>query len=79
MRKRLLVIPREQDRLIEGYSKGFIPDDRMRARMSALQQEGEDLKAKAAELELRLSELELTEEQEANAVSFAERVGERPG
>ncbi|MFC1935993.1 hypothetical protein ACFLX9_04515 [Chloroflexota bacterium] len=37
--RRLHEIPREEDRLVHGYSKGLVPDDHMRAKMEALDME----------------------------------------
>ena len=73
-RRRLGAIPQEQDRLVEGYGKGLIPDDLMRSRMDALKSEKEDLECRGGELERQLTSLELTEEQEAQALAFADRV-----
>ena len=53
-RKRLGDIPAEIDRLIKGYGKRLIPDDRMRLRMSALTDERDELTQKAEELKQRL-------------------------
>ena len=36
LRKRFSTIPAEQDRLVEGYGKGLIPDHRMKSRMGPL-------------------------------------------
>jgi hypothetical protein len=38
-RARLDAVPREMDRLVDGYGKNLIPDDRMRPRMEALKDE----------------------------------------
>ncbi len=73
-RKRLEAIPREQDRLVEGYGKGLIPDDRMRQRMEALKAEEDMLQRRVAELERQLTRLEVTQEQESQALAFAQRV-----
>ena len=73
-RKRLKELPAEQDRLVEGYGKGLIPDDRMAARMEGLGQESEELTSVIRDLETKLSRLELTTEQEESAIKFAERV-----
>jgi len=73
-RRRLEAIPQEQDRLVEGYGKGLIPDDLMRSRMDVLKTEKEDLERRAGELERQLTALEMTEEQEAQALAFAEKV-----
>ncbi len=72
---RLKRIPMEQDRLVAGYDKGLIPDDKMREWMESLQTEERELTDRVQELERRLSRLELTEEQENNAVRFAECTG----
>jgi len=72
--RRLKAIPQEQDRLVEGYGKGLVPDDRMRIRMDALKTDKEELERRAQELERQLTTLELTEEQEAQALAFAEKV-----
>lgn len=42
-KERLAAIPAEMDRLVEGYGKGLIPDDLMRVRMTALQNERKGL------------------------------------
>ena len=73
-KRRHAEIPEEQDRLVEGYGKGLIPDRLMEPRMRTLQAELEELVERISELEGRLSRLELTEEQEAQALRFAERV-----
>ena len=73
-RKRRKEIPQDQDRLVEGYGKGLVPDDLMKVRMDTLRQEEAELEARVGELEGRLSRLELTDEQEASALRFAERV-----
>ena len=73
-RRRLEAIPREQDRLVEGYGKGLIPDDRMQARMEALKAEREELQRRAGDLDRQLIRLEMTQEQEAQALTFAYRV-----
>ena len=72
--KRLEAIPREQDRLVEGYGKGLVPDDQMRTRMESLKAEREVLRERLAELEHRLQRLVVTEEQESQALAFAEQV-----
>lgn len=74
--RRLQAIPQEQDRLVEGYGKRLIPDDRMRSRMDALKSEREDLEQRARELERQLMRLEMTEDQEAQVLAFAERVSQ---
>jgi len=51
VRDRLPVVPREMDRLIDGYGKGLIPDDRMRTRMSALTEERSQIEEKRKSLE----------------------------
>ena len=71
-KRRHAEIPEEQDRLVEGYGKGLIR--LMEPRMRTLQAELEELVERISELEGRLSRLELTEEQEAQALRFAERV-----
>jgi site-specific DNA recombinase len=73
-RKRLEAIPGEQDCLVEGYGKRLIPDDLMRNRMEALKAEREEVQARVVDLERRLGQLEVTEEQETQALAFAERV-----
>ena len=60
--------------MVEGYGKGLIPDDLMRSRMDHLKFEKEELGHRVRELERQLTALELTEEQEAQALAFAERV-----
>jgi hypothetical protein len=67
-------MPREQDKLIEGYAKGLIPDEKMREWMDASNEERESLESRANELDGRLSRLELSEKQEANAIEFAGQV-----
>jgi site-specific DNA recombinase len=74
--KRLEEIPAEMDRLIEGYGKGLIPDDRMRVRMEALQDERERLATRRAELEASLDRLASESAEEEAAVAFALRVAE---
>ena len=73
-RKRLKEVPAEQDRLVEGYGKGLIPDDLMAVRMKGLSQESEELTSVIHDLETKLSQLELTTHQEESAIRFAERV-----
>ena len=73
-RKRLQAIPKEQERLVGGYTKGLIPDESMRMQMEALKSERVALSEKVAELERGLARLELTEEQESQALDFAEQV-----
>ena len=63
--KRLEAISREQDRLVEGYGKGFIPDDQMRGRMESLKAEREVLRERLAETEHRLQRLILTQKRRA--------------
>ena len=72
--KRLEAIPGEQDRLVEGYGKGLIPDDGMRARMESLKAEREALRERLAGLEHRLQRLVVTGKQESQALAFAEQV-----
>ena len=74
LRKRFSAIPAEQDRLVEGYGKGLIPDHRMKSRMGALEREYEESVAGIAKLENRKSRLKLSEGEEANALLFAERM-----
>ena len=74
VRGRLRDMPREQDKLIEGYAKGLIPDEKMREWMDASNEERESLESRANELDGRLSRLELSEKQEANAIEFAGQV-----
>ena len=50
LKKRFSGIPAEQDRLVEGYGKGLIPDHRMKSRMGALEREYEESVASIAEL-----------------------------
>lgn len=73
---RLEPIPQEQDRLVEGYGKGLIPDDRMQARMEALKAEQAGLQPRVAELERQLLRLQVTQEQEAQALAFAQKVSD---
>lgn len=73
-RKRLGDIPAEMDRLIEGYGKGLIPDDRMRLRMSALTVERDELTKTAMELEQKLQRLQAVEDIEDHVLAFVEKV-----
>ena len=75
-RKRFSEIPAEQDRLVDGYGKGLIPDHRMKSRMGALEREYEEAVAGIAELEHRKSRPQLSEREEANAFRFAKRMAE---
>ena len=54
--------------------RASIPDDLMRARIEALKSKREELQARVADLERHLQRLEVSQEQEAQAVAFAERV-----
>ena len=45
---------------MEGYGKGLVPDDRMRVRMEALQQEKQALEERARRVEQDLKRLTLS-------------------
>lgn len=56
---RLAALSAEMDRLVDGYSKGLIPDDGMRRRMEALQAERRDLTQRQAELRQEQRQLDV--------------------
>ncbi|GEM_PF-3936793 len=64
------------DRLIKGYGKRLIPDDRMRLRMSALTDERDELTKKAEELKQRLRRLQAVEDED-HVLAFVERVRDK--
>lgn len=72
--RRLQEIPAEMDRLVDGYGKGLIPDDRMKARMDQLREERARLDALAAERTGELHRLQADADEEEAAVRFAARV-----
>ncbi len=74
-RQRLVEIPAEQARLVEGYGKGLIPEELIRPRLEQLREEAATAEAKTAEIGRRLRGLEVSGSEEAAVRSFAERMG----
>ena len=71
---RLKAIPEEQRRLVEGYRKGLYADFMMREDMEHIQKEEVELEKRKAELERQLAQRFLTENQEAQIRSLAEKI-----
>jgi len=71
---RLKAIPDEQRRLVEGYRKGLYADFMMREDMEHIQREEVELEKRKAELEGQLAQKFLTENQEAQIRSLAEKI-----
>ncbi len=71
---RLKAIPDEQRRLVEGYRKGLYADFMMREDMELIQKEQCELEKRKAELERQLAQRFLTENQEAQIRSLAEKL-----
>ena len=67
------------DRLVEGFGKGLIPEDRIRARMTALQEERERLQSAVAAAEGELRRLQGDRRAEESPSAFAERLRGAPG
>lgn len=74
-RARLDAVPREMDRLVDGYGKNLIPDDRMRPRMEALKDEQGRLLHRVAELEGELARLQGQAALIEGVTVFAAKVG----
>ena len=75
-RRRLLEIPAEQGRLVEGYGKGLVPEDLVRPRLEQLRAEASTMEAKADELTRRLRGLEMSGREEVAVRAFAVRMGQ---
>jgi len=72
---RLKAIPEEQKRLVEGYRKGLYADFMMREDMELIQSEQGELEKRKAELERQLAQRFLTQNQETQIKSLADRIG----
>jgi len=72
---KLKVLPREQDRLVEGYGKGLYSDDLMRAQMEKIAREQGELERRKGELERELHEQLLTDIQEDRIKDLLDRIG----
>lgn len=66
----------EMDRLVDGYGKGLIPDELMRPRMTALQNERQGIAERAEAVERDLLRLDTEAHAEAGALEFARKVAE---
>ena len=75
-RKRRNEVPAEMDRLVEGYGKGFIPDELMQGKMASLREERGRLIARTAELEAEVQRLGADAQAEQAAVDFALQVAD---
>jgi hypothetical protein len=64
-RLRLVDLPSERHRLVEGYGRRLFSEDLLRARLADLDREEAALRSETEELEYRLSRLKLTRDQEA--------------
>jgi len=71
---RLKAIPEEQRRLVEGYRKGLYADFMMRQDMELIQKEQGELEERKAELERQLARRFLTQNQESQIRSLAEKI-----
>jgi len=71
---RLKAIPEEQRRLVEGYRKGLYADFMMREDMGLIQKEQSELEKRRGELERQLNRRLLTQNQEAQIRSLAEKI-----
>jgi len=56
--KRLEQLPKERERLVEGYRKGFYPDFMMREEMDKVTQEQRQLEERGTELQRQLTHLD---------------------
>ena len=74
LRQRLDAIPREQDRLLQAFAKGHVPEDAMGRTMEGLQKERAAAQTRAGTLERELTDLARSERQEASAVEYAAQV-----
>ncbi len=72
--RRLTTIPAEMDRLVDGYAKGLIPDERMRAQMTRLKTEQDALRERVTALEAEDVRRERVARQAGDALAFAARV-----
>ncbi|HVA21108.1 MAG TPA: recombinase family protein [Candidatus Micrarchaeia archaeon] len=71
--RRLTAIPAEMDRLVDGYGKGLIPDDRMRPQMTRLKTEQEGLRNRIAALQADDDWRERVAREAGDALAFAAR------
>ena len=74
VKTRLAAIPSEVDRLVEGFSKGVLPEEPLRRRLAALQEERQEFTRHAGQLEAELSRLDRDALAETGALEFARTV-----
>jgi hypothetical protein len=71
---RLKAIPEEQQRLVEGYSKGLYTDIMMHSQMDAISQEQHELVNRKEQLEKHLEVKALTENQEEQIRILSQKI-----
>lgn len=72
--ERLDSLPQEKRRLVEGYRKSLYPDFMMKEEMEKLNQEHTQLEKRQSELQDRLSQMTLLENQEEKVRSLVDRL-----